>query len=80
MVGLLICLTWTCGNMPRSTREWAKRKLGEAVQSLDWAVYHLGEVGQRYEEQHPEVSDPLLEIILACEAIKTYIDKVNASF
>jgi len=66
--------------MPRSTREWAKRKLGEAVQSLDWAVYHLCEVGQRYEQQHPEISDPLLDIVTACEELKQYIRKVDQSF
>ncbi len=80
MAGALIYLTSMCGKMPRSTREWAKRKLGEAVQSLDWTVYHLGEVGQRYEEKHPEISDPLLEIIMICEELKKYIVNVDKTF
>ena len=66
--------------MPRSTREWAKRKLAEAVQSLDWTVYHLAEVGKRYDEQHPEISDPLLEGVLACEELQKYIEKIASTF
>ena len=66
--------------MPRSTREWAKRKLAEAVQSLDWTVYHLSEVGQTYEEQHPEISDPLLEACLACEQMQEFIKKIDSTF
>ncbi len=80
MVGRSTCLTWMSGNMPRSTREWAKRKLTEAVQSLDWAVYHLCEVGQRYDEKHPEISDPILQIVTLCEELKQHIDTVNKSF
>ena len=69
-----------CGKMPRSTREWAKRKLGEAVQSLDWAVYHLCEVGKRYDELHPEISNPILDVVTACEELKKYIDTIDKSF
>jgi len=45
--------------MPRSTREWAKRKLVEAVQHIDWAALHLLDIIEPYKKDHPEVSEPL---------------------
>ena len=49
--------------MPRSTREWARRKLNEAVQHIDWTALHLDDIINVYEPVHPEISD-------ACKGVK----------
>ncbi len=66
--------------MPRSTREWAKRKLEEAVQNLNWAGTHCYEVREKYKELHPEVSDPLDDTLNAIEMIQDLIQKIRGSF
>lgn len=43
--------------MPRNTREWAIRKLGEVVTNLDWALYHLREVYDKYQPVHPDIAE-----------------------
>ncbi|MBA7702417.1 hypothetical protein ES703_111184 [subsurface metagenome] len=46
--------------MPRSTREWAQRKLDAASNNIKWSQQHLREVCERYLDQHPEISTDLL--------------------
>lgn len=46
--------------MPRSTREWALRKLDSASNNIKWSQQHLREVCERYLDQHPEISKDLL--------------------
>lgn len=45
--------------MPRTTREWARRKLDMALNNLDWVDRHLLEVVDVYLEAHPEIAAPL---------------------
>lgn len=66
--------------MPRNTRDWAQRKLQEADGNIEWAVSHMAEVGQRYEEQHPEISDPLVQIIEVLKAGKKALLELRKSF
>lgn len=66
--------------MPRSTREWAKRKIAEAEQSINWTGYHISQVVSRYEAEHPEVSEPLRELLAALEMVQTTLAKVKVSF
>lgn len=48
--------------MPRSVREWARRKLMAACGHVDTALAHLGEIAELYEKPHPEIADPLYAI------------------
>lgn len=66
--------------MPRSTREWAKRKLDESVQNIDWCGTHINAVVETYQKDHPEVSDPLKIALQALEDIQTLIARVRNSF
>lgn len=66
--------------MPRSTREWALRKLQQSQDAIDWSVYHLGEVGMLYQEKHPEIADPLAQCTVALIELKAAINKVRGSF
>ncbi len=66
--------------MPRSTREWAQRKLEESNGNLDWAIGHLGEVAERYEEAHPEISGPIMEIIAVIVELQNATIKIRGTF
>ncbi|MBA7593070.1 hypothetical protein ES708_35280 [subsurface metagenome] len=66
--------------MPRSTREWAQRKLVETKGNLDWAVYHLGEVVEVYDEAHPELTKPMLELVALIVEIEQALDIIRESF
>ncbi len=45
--------------MPRNTREWAHRKIGQARGQIDWCGAHLQEVKEVYEPSHPEIASVL---------------------
>ena len=66
--------------MPRSTREWAQRKLEEAIGNIEWAKQHLAEVGEKYDEQHPEVSGPILVTLETLLKVVEFIGKIRESF
>ena len=66
--------------MPRSTREWAKRKLKEACNNIDWAGTHIDSVQQEYESAHKEISGPLLDIQNLLVIVQAAINKVESSF
>ncbi|MBA7573663.1 hypothetical protein ES708_15461 [subsurface metagenome] len=66
--------------MPRSTREWAQRKLVETKGNLDWAVYHLGEVVEVYDEPHPEISKPMIGLVAMIMEIEKALDIIRESF
>lgn len=63
--------------MPRSTREWALRKLAMAVNNIDWADKHLLEVIEKYLDAHPEIAAPLEGITQLTETVKTLINGVR---
>lgn len=66
--------------MPRSTREWARRKIDNANNNINWAGRHLQEVIETYKRQHPEISDPIIE----CQKMMLYVtqilDRVKSNF
>lgn len=64
--------------MPRSTREWALRKLDAACNNIDWADKHLLEVIEKYLELHPEIAVPLEAITQLTESVKTLIQEVRS--
>jgi len=69
-----------CSKMPRSTREWAKRKLQESIDNLNWCGYHLIEVAETYKELHPEIAEPLKDIATVASQLMETIAKVKGSF
>ena len=66
--------------MPRNTREWAKRKLKEAEGNLDWALFHLNEVEEKYREYHPDISDSCLSIMQLANLATEALQVLGASF
>lgn len=66
--------------MPKTTREWAIRKLSQAEGNLDWSQKHLVEIAETYVEHHPEISKMLLDITnlqeLTQQAIKTLRENI----
>ena len=66
--------------MPRSVREWARRKLMAAAGNLDTAMAHLGEIADLYEKPHPEIADPLLAIAQVLIEMSDAIKAVRKTF
>lgn len=66
--------------MPRSTREWAKRKIDEALNNINWAGTHINEVSERYAEEHKEISDPLNNVLSALALTQDLLKKIGGSF
>lgn len=60
--------------MPRSTREWALRKLSASQNNIDWCMKHLIEVADRYAEAHPKIAEELLNNLQLGEILKHSID------
>jgi len=65
--------------MPRSTREWALRKLLASQNNIDWCMKHVAEVGTTYAKQHPEISENLLTCYNLAETLKKGIAKVRST-
>jgi len=66
--------------MPKTTREWAKRKLVSASNNIDWCGTHIGEVIVKYAPEHPEIAAPLKQIQLILAELQISLDKTEASF
>jgi len=66
--------------MPKSTREWAKRKIDEAIQNINWSGTHVNAVIERYETEHKEISDPLVNILELLVMAQDLLKKVGGSF
>jgi len=66
--------------MPRSTREWAKRKLKEAQNQLNWTASHLVAVQTVYKKDHPEIGDPLELIVDTLAILYEEISTIAGSF
>ena len=66
--------------MPRSTREWAKRKIDEALNNINWAGTHINEVAEKYCSEHPEISNPLNNVLSALALTQDLIKKIGGSF
>lgn len=63
--------------MPRSTREWALRKLISAINNVEWCEKHLVDVTDKYAELHPEISASLLTVMILTQAVKDLIVSVR---
>lgn len=66
--------------MPRNTREWSKRKLLEACNTLDWTATHLIAVYNVYNPTHPEIGTPLEYILNALTACQDKIREIEKSY
>lgn len=65
--------------MPRTTREWALRKMTAADNNIEWSQMHLAKVIERYLETHPEVAAPLLTCVDLADVLRKAIMKVRGS-
>ncbi len=66
--------------MPRSTREWAKRKIDEAINNMNWAGTHINEVSERYQADHLEISSNLNHVLTILAMAQDLIKKIGGSF
>ncbi|MGD9163014.1 MAG: hypothetical protein PVG39_31705 [Desulfobacteraceae bacterium] len=66
--------------MPKSTRDWAKRKLDEACNNIDWSGKHVNEVAEKYKEHHPEISDGLELVLVSLLQTQKFIEEIKQSF
>ncbi len=60
--------------MPHSVRHWAREELDRASKQIDWVGTHVVRVAQRYEEKHPEISDPLYAVAKILVELQKGID------
>jgi len=63
--------------MPRSTREWALRKLDSANHTLDWFDKHILEVADVYCDAHREIAGPLVEIAASTALLRALVMRVR---
>jgi len=63
--------------MPRTTREWAKRKLTQVQGNIEWAGAHLKEVTDVYDEQHPEITEPIKILNELLITVYNALDEIN---
>lgn len=66
--------------MPRSTRQWAQRKLEYASGNLETAIGHLEEIEKLYRPQHPEIADDILLLQHIIAESHTLTAKIRSSF
>ena len=66
--------------MPKSTREWAHRKLDQSRGSMNWAAIHLSEVVEVYQKDHDEIAEPLRVAIDMLIEVDKLIAKVKETF
>lgn len=66
--------------MPRSTRQWAQRKLDEARNNLDWSATHLKAVYDVYTKDHPEIGAVLFTAIDALAVVSGEISRLKTEF
>lgn len=66
--------------MPRSTREWAKRKIDEGIQNLNWCGTHVNEVSDRYRADHPEISNNLDHVLSMLALSQDLLKQIGGSF
>lgn len=66
--------------MPRSTREWAQRRLKDSLGNLEWALDKIVGVEQVYVAQHPEIATPLAEVAMAITVLCDTIAAVRKAF
>ncbi len=66
--------------MPRSTREWAHRKIDMAIGNLETVVAHLEEVREVYEVPHSDIAEHLQQMQFASMVVRDALDKIKGAF
>lgn len=66
--------------MPRSTREWALRKIEMAEGNLETAIAHLEEVRERYAKPQPLIADHLQQMQFASLEVRNTLERLRGSF
>lgn len=64
--------------MPLSTRQAAKRKLSQSIGNIEWAIFHLSDIGEEYATLHPEITQPLAQLVVVLEQVKTTIAAIDS--
>lgn len=65
--------------MPRTTREWALRKLTAADNNVEWSQTHLANVIDKYLEREPEIAAKLLTCIELSDVLRKTITAIRDS-
>lgn len=63
--------------MPNSTRQWARRKLDQSRNNLNWTGGHLNEVATTYQKEHPEISGPIETCLQLLLQVDTLIEQIK---
>lgn len=66
--------------MPRSTREWAQRKLKMSTENINWCGFHINEVIEKYQKDHPEIAEKLVCMLEMLSITEAYIVDISKSF
>jgi hypothetical protein len=51
-------------------RQWAQRKLKQAIDNLSWAGKHLDDISERYMDLHPEIATDITLIQTGIEFVQ----------
>ena len=65
--------------MPRNTREWARRKLQEAVLHFNYSGTHLNQVREVYNKDHPDIGGVLENCMEVLEELEKTISALRRS-
>jgi len=63
--------------MPKQHRWYIKRKLDQAISSVDRAQKYLVEVGQEYKTPHPEIYQQFCDVVAYAELLKKMIQIIR---
>ncbi len=60
--------------MPKSRVQMLKRQVAHAHIAIDRAIVHLAEVEAPFNEQHPELAEPLQQLCVGLDLIKQSLE------
>ena len=63
--------------MPKSVREWAKRKLRSSRKQVDWIGRHLAEIEPHYAKGYVEIHQGIMSGLEMCAILDNLIEKVD---
>jgi len=63
--------------MPRTTREWAMRKLEMAAKNLETARGHIAEVIEKYVDQQPGIASNMITLFDMIQMQEELIRKIR---
>lgn len=62
-----------------NTRHWTLRKLESVLTNMDWVGTHVIDIIKVYEEQHPEISEALHDILNAMTVLYESVQKIKGA-